>query len=119
MDGSVTINTPDVNPVQGATELPSNIVVPEQTTAQACQANREIAAKNGFTIKGKGGIPAEPGLPLDSQNVSINGETNPTSTIPQPIETSQGKIQPARGIKVSEDGKITLTAYRTNNAAIA
>ncbi len=92
------------------------IFSPEQTTAQACQANREIAAKNGLNITGKGGIPAEPGLPLDSQNVSINGETNPTSAIPAPIETSQGKIQPARGIKVTESGEIILTAYRTNNS---
>ncbi len=116
LDGTVNINTPDINPVQGATELPNNIVEPEQTTAQACQANREIAAKNGLTINGKGGIPAEPGLPLNSLNVSINGETNPTSAIPQPIETSQGKIQPARGIKVTESGEIILTAYRTNNS---
>ncbi|MDJ0572303.1 MAG: hypothetical protein QNJ53_25115 [Pleurocapsa sp. MO_192.B19] len=116
LDGTVNINTPDINPIQGATELPSNIVEPEQTTAQACQANREIAAKNGLTITGKGGIPAEPGLPLDSLNVSINGETNPTSAIPQPIATSIGKIQPARGIKVTESGEIILTAYRTNNS---
>ncbi len=117
LDGNVTINTPDINPIQGVTELPSNIVVPEQTTAQACRANREIAAKNGLTIKGKGGIPPAPELPLISQNIVINGESvNNITSIPQPLETSQGKIQPARGIKVSEGGKITLTAYRTNNS---
>ena len=117
LDGNVTINTPDINPIQGVTELPSNIVVPEQTTAQACRANREIAAKNGLTIKGKGGVPPAPELPLISQNITINGKSvNNISTTPQPIETSQGKIQPARGIKVWEDGKITLTAYRTNNS---
>jgi len=32
------------------------------------------------------------------------------------IATSQGAIQPARGIKVSKSGKISLTAYRTNDA---
>ena len=116
LDGTVTINTPDINPVQGATELPSNVVVPEETTQQACEVNREVEAKNGLSITGKGGIPAEPGLPLDSLNVTINGEANPTSTIPQPIETSQGKIQPARGVSVTESGEIILTAYRTNNA---
>ena len=100
----------------GATELPSNIVEIKQTVAQACQANREIAARNGFTISGKGGIPVEPGLPLDSLNVTINGATNPTSAIPQPITTSQGKIQPARGVSVTESGEVIITAYRTNNA---
>ena len=75
-----------------------------------------LATKNSFTIKGKGGIPNEPGLPLDSHNISVNGETNSTSAIPQPIATSQGEIQPARGIKVTKDGGIILTAYRTNNS---
>ena len=116
LDGTVSIFTPDINPIQGATELPTNVVEPEQTTAQACAANREAQAKNGLNITGRGGIPAEPVLPLDSQNVSINGETNPTSAIPAPIETSQGKIQPARGIKVMKSGEVILTSYRTNNS---
>ncbi|MDJ0588631.1 MAG: filamentous hemagglutinin N-terminal domain-containing protein [Pleurocapsa sp. MO_226.B13] len=116
LDGSVSIFTPDVDPVKGTTELPSNVIEPEDTTAQACEANRGIAATSSLTIEGKGGIIPEPGLPLNSLDVIVNGETNPTSTIPEPIETSQGKIQPARGIKVTESGEIILTAYPTNNA---
>ena len=116
LDGTVTINTPDINPVQGATELPTNVIVPEETSQQACEINREVEVKNGLSITGRGGIPAEPGLPLDSLNVTINNKANLTSTIPQPIKTSQGKIQPARGISVTESGEVILTAYRTNNA---
>jgi filamentous hemagglutinin family protein len=117
VDGEVIIYTPDVDITKGLVENPQNVVVePEQTAAQACAANHEAAAKNGLTIEGKGGVPPEPGLPLNSHNISINGEINPTSTIPEPIETSQGKIQPARGIKVTKDGRVILTAYRTNNA---
>ena len=116
ISGNITITTPDINPVQGTTELSTNVVEPGETTQQVCQANREAAAKNGLTISGKGGIVPDPALPLNSLNVTVNGEINPTSTIPAPIETSQGKIQPARGIKVTESGKIILTAYRTNNA---
>ncbi len=117
LDGTVSIFTPDINPVQGATELPNNVVEPEQTTQQACRANRDGTAENGLVIKGKGGVPPAPDLPLNSQSISINGEIDPTiSAIPEPIETSIGKIQPARGIKISKDGRVTLTAYRTNNA---
>ncbi len=115
LDGTVNINTPDINPLQGATELPTNIVEPEQTTAQACRANREVAAQNGLNITGKGGIPPAPDLPLDSHNISVNGQYDTTFSVPKPIETSQGKIQPARGVKVTESGEIILTAYRTNN----
>jgi filamentous hemagglutinin family protein len=116
LDGTVSIFTPDINPVQGATELPSNVVEPEQTTAQACQANREAAAKNGLVINGKGGLPATPDQPLTSQNLLINGEVTSAQAIPEPIETSQGKIQLARGIKFTKDGGIILTPYPTNNA---
>ena len=117
LDGSVTINTPDLNSFQGETDLPQNIITSDQTTAQACSGNRGSIARNSFTIKGKGGIPVEPGLPLNSQNIFITGESsNSISATPQGIETSQGKIQPARGIKVTESGKIVLTAYRTNNS---
>ena len=115
LDGSVTINTLNVNPVQGVTELPTNVVVPEETTQQACEANRESAAQNGLSITGKGGIIPAPELPLNSLNL-IGGKINSTSFIPQPVETSQGKIQPARGVEVTESGEVILTAYRTNNS---
>ena len=115
VDGTINIFTPDINPVQGATELPTNVVEPEETTAQACQTDRLSGVSSGLTIEGKGGIPPAPDLPLDSHNISVNGQSNTTFSIPEPIETSQGKIQPARGVKVTESGEIILTAYRTNN----
>jgi large exoprotein involved in heme utilization and adhesion len=114
LDGSININTSDINPVQGATELPSNVVEAKQTTDQTCSANREGKANNGLAIAGRGGVHPAPDAPLNSEN--INNENPAQASIPQPLETSQGKIQPARGIKVTKSGKIILTAYRTNNA---
>ena len=116
LDGIINIATPDINPVQGTTELPTNVVEPRETTEQACQANREALAKGGLNILGKGGIVPDPALPLNSLNAIANGENTPTSSVPAPIETAQGKIQPARGIKVTKSGGIILTAYHTNNA---
>jgi large exoprotein involved in heme utilization and adhesion len=114
-DGTVNVNTSDINPIQGATELPSNVVELQQNVANACEAGRGTA-NNGLAIAGKGGVPPAPDTPLNSENI-ITSEQNPAAfAIPEPIETSQGKIQPARGIKVSKSGKISLTAYRTNNA---
>ena len=115
LDGNITINTPDNSLIQGAIELPKNVVEPKETIAQACQADRKIADANSFVIRGKGGIPAAPDLPLDSNNITINGKTSSTSTIPEAVETSQGKIQPARGVEITESGEVILTAYRTNN----
>ena len=114
LDGDVIINTPDNNLIQGTTELPSSVIEPQPTVAQTCQANREVA-QNSFAINGKGGIPNEPGLPLNPDNILI-GEASSTASIPQAVETSQGKIQLARGVKVAESGNIILTAYRTTNS---
>ena len=116
LDGIVNITTPGINLVQGLTELPSNVVEPEQTAQQACEANREAAAKNSLNISGKGGVVPDPALPLNSLNVIANDENTSTSAIAAPIETAQGKIQPARGVRVTESGKVILTAYRTNNS---
>jgi large exoprotein involved in heme utilization and adhesion len=114
LDGTVNINTSRVNPLQGATELPSNVVEAKQTTSQTCSANREGKANNGLAIAGRGGIHPAPDAPLNSEHIS--NENPAQASIPQPLETSQGRIQPARGIKVTKSGKIVLTAYRTNNA---
>ncbi|MGL5794254.1 MAG: hypothetical protein ACRC06_07560, partial [Waterburya sp.] len=82
----------------------------DQTVTQACQANRETAAKNGLVINGKGGIPATPDQPLTSQNLIINGEITSASTIPEPRETSQGKMQLAHGNTISVRGLRSLSA---------
>ena len=116
LDGVVTIKTPDVNPLQGATDLTSNIIAPRQNIVQTCKTQLKEESENSFTIKGKGGTPPAPDLPLDSHNISVNGQANTKLVIPAPIETAQGKIQLARGIKVTESGEVILTAYQTNNA---
>ena len=117
LNGNVLINSLNNNIVRESRQLPKTLVIPEKTIVQACQANREAEAKNGLNIEGKGGIPAEPVLPLDSRNIVINGEnTNSISATLEPVETSQGKIQPARGIKTTKSGDVILTAYRTSNS---
>ena len=116
-NGTVSINTPDTSSIQSDRDLPDNPIRAEQINAQACRSYRTLGLKNSFTIKGKGGVPPLPSEPLNSANIIINSEiTNTAPIIPEPIETSQGKIQPARGVKVTQDGSIILTAYRTNNA---
>jgi filamentous hemagglutinin family protein len=114
LDGTINIDTSDINPLQGVTELPSDVIEAKQTTAQTCSVNREGKANNSLAIAGKGGISPAPDTPLNSENIS--NENPSQASIPQPLETSQGKIQPAMGIKVTKSGKIVLTAYRTDNA---
>ena len=117
LDGTVSIFTPDTNTLAGVAELPQNVVEPGETTAQACQSDRNIAASNQLTIQGKGGTIADPAESLDSASIIVDGQVdNNSASVPAPIETAQGKIQPARGIKVTESGEVILTAYHTDNA---
>ena len=119
IDGAVIINTPDVDITSGLVEAPQNVVTPEQTTAQACKSDRQTGAKNVLIVKGRGGIPPTPDLPLTSQNIIINGELTaiPPDYSVQPISTSYGDIIPARGVIKTEEGQIILTAYRTNSSS--
>ena len=116
LDGTINITTPDTNTAQRAIELPTDVVELGETTQQACEANRESAAKNGLNITGKGGILPDPVLPLNSLGITIDGESTSATAIPTPVETSRGKVQPARGLKLTESGEIILTAYRTDNS---
>ena len=116
LDGNVVIRSLDRDSIGQPRELQDSVIEIEQTTAQVCQANREAAAKNAFTIEGRGGVSPTPDSPLESLIILGSDRTASQSLEPQAIETSKGKIQLARGIEVTKSGKVRLTAYRTNNA---
>ena len=117
LDGTVSIFTPESNTLEGITELPQDVVEPQETTAQACHSDRNLAATNQLVIQGRGSIPSDPTQSLDSTSILVDGQVDDSqAAIPAPIETAQGKIQPARGIKVTPSGEVILTAYHTDNA---
>ncbi len=121
LDGTVSITTPEVDAVQGATESLTNIVAPEQTTTQACQANSEPIAASNLIINGREGAQSRPDSVLNSDNIFIDGEnTNKNKTaynLPQVINTSQGHITLAKGVVETPDGRIVLSPYPTDNQA--
>ena len=126
--GNVTFNVPDTNIFQDTGELSSNVISAESISENACAAT----GQSGLILKGKGGVPPAPNLPLSSailldsdkpitpnfsqlnnQQQAINNNRFQI----QPVKTSVGDIYPARGVIVREDGTVTLTAYPTNNIA--
>ncbi|MGK7895377.1 MAG: filamentous hemagglutinin N-terminal domain-containing protein [Xenococcus sp. (in: cyanobacteria)] len=120
LDGNVSIVTPDINRLQTDIELPNSPIEAEQTVAQACQSDRFAEQPSGLTVKGKGGVSPLPTEPLDSENILVEEEITPANiqaNYPEikPIATSQGEIYPARGIIKTQEGKIILTAYSTDN----
>ncbi len=117
LDGTVSIFTPDITTIQRVTELPNNIVEPEQTVAQACSNNRDTSVASNFVIKGKGGIPPLITAPMGSEMITINGEIAANSTEGYAIPTSIGDIIPARGVIKTPDGRIILTATPVSGSA--
>ncbi|MGV2827069.1 two-partner secretion domain-containing protein [Myxosarcina sp. GI1(2024)] len=116
LDGTVNISTFTDDLLQGAAELPTNLVEPEQTITQACQSDRASGTSGTLTILGKGGVPPEPVAPLNSDVLIIEGDaTTATNSAPQVIKTAQGDIVPARGVEITEDGRVLLVAYPTSN----
>jgi filamentous hemagglutinin family protein len=118
LDGTVSITTPEVDAIRGATQLPDKVVEAEQTTDEVCAANSDTGEPNGLTVKGRGGLPATPFEPLESENITVDGVTVAANDPEiKPIPTDHGDIYPARGIIFKENGDFILTAYPTDNVA--
>ena len=113
IDGTVTINTPDVDPSRGLAELPSNFTDASNQIVAGCPADQG----NNFAVTGRGGIPDNPSQYLrgravwqDTRNLpEAHRPTQPTANYqpktpnPQPLIEAQGWI-------VDENGSVILTA---------
>ncbi|MGL5794134.1 MAG: filamentous hemagglutinin N-terminal domain-containing protein, partial [Waterburya sp.] len=122
-DGDLSIDT-DVNPIEGIRDLAVQAIAPEETVQQVCSANN-IKGSSSLSFKGKGGIPIEPISPMSSDNILMPeqfAQTNQPAisqnSYPElateaeqypPVITAQGAIYPARGLIVTDKGKIILT----------
>lgn len=61
--GSVTLQTPDLDPTRGLATLPTNLSDPSQLIAATCPADQG----SSFVITGRGGLPEDPRQPLMGQ----------------------------------------------------
>jgi large exoprotein involved in heme utilization and adhesion len=70
LNGTVSITTPEIDALRGATQLPDKVVEAEQTTDEVCSNNPENGKPNGLTVRGRGGLPATPFEPLDADHLT-------------------------------------------------
>ena len=110
LNGDIVINTSDINPIRGTTELPSNPVEVDRSVVRACESNRQ-GETNSFVMTGKGGIPNTPTAPLSSESIATDIE----SISNRGIITARGKIIPAMGVTKTKDGRVLLTATSSNS----
>ncbi|MCC5617182.1 filamentous hemagglutinin N-terminal domain-containing protein [Nostoc sp. CHAB 5836] len=63
LNGTVQINSPDVDPSKGLVQLPTNLVDASQQIAAGCDSGGRIA-RSSFITTGRGGLVADPTQPL-------------------------------------------------------
>ena len=125
VDGTISITTPDVNPLQGLDKLPTDVVDASQLIAKRCLVGDDETAEqqSEFTITGRGGLPANPNeslrgeavlspewISLDSEieeKQSDIGADEQTSVVPPQIVEANGWV-------IKPDGKVSLIAQNPN-----
>ncbi len=122
LSGSVTLNTPNVDPSRGLVQLPANLTDASRLIVQTCPTGDTIAKPpNQFIITGRGGLPPTPSAAVDRDAIQVDLVTaditdQPTSS---PRESNQNPssatppdapIIEAQGWIVAPDGTIFLVA---------
>ncbi|MCC5603768.1 two-partner secretion domain-containing protein [Nostoc favosum] len=115
VNGTVEINTPDVDPNSGLVNLPT---VPVDTqVAQTCQAGGNLA-KSSFTITGRGGLPPNPGEALSADAVQVDlvtlnpevGKPSTPAVSTNPTSPTPARIVEATGWVITANGDVILTS---------
>ncbi|MBO3459588.1 filamentous hemagglutinin N-terminal domain-containing protein [Aetokthonos hydrillicola Thurmond2011] len=102
LNGTVTINTPDVDPSRGLVQLPAAPVNVQIT--QGCQASRKQSSLAFFNI-GKGGVAPNPYEPQSSSDI---WEDVPTTMRKTENSPPLSEIVPAKGWVFDGKGNVTL-----------
>jgi filamentous hemagglutinin family protein len=111
-NGTVTLNTPDLDPSRGLSVLPTTTTDPTNQINPNCSA--KAIANNSFTSVGRGGIPATPKDPLNEQEIATNWvRLNPQEAVPStPIAITPAQlphpIVEAQGWRRERNGDVIL-----------
>jgi filamentous hemagglutinin family protein len=118
--GTVTLQTPNVNPGQGATELPETVVDSSTQVAAACSGSTD----NTFVATGRGGVPPTPEQALLGQNIwtdlrsiGVTSEASSQLEASPDQQSNQSEASPtlmeAQGWRMTPEGKVELVADAT------
>jgi len=127
VNGTVQINTPDVDPSRGLTNLPEQLVDVSGLVDSSCAV--AVSEESNFVVTGRGGVPPSPNETLRSARVLVDLGSNEISTqhpatpIPQetvsinpnrsftPVSANPtNQLVEARGWVKDAKGEVILTA---------
>jgi filamentous hemagglutinin family protein len=118
-NGTVTLNTPVVDPAQGLEELPVTVTDPSNQIVTGCAAARG----NSFTVTGRGGLPEDPTATIRGQTVwrdfqDYSQGTGVGQVSPQKPQALMRKPSPrlmeANSWVFDEKGNVVLVAVEGN-----
>ncbi|MEM6837117.1 MAG: S-layer family protein [Cyanobacteria bacterium P01_C01_bin.120] len=116
VNGTVTIDSPEVDPDSGIVELPAELADASNQIAAGCADTSE----NSFVATGRGGVPPTPGDDLgqpiwqDVRDLSAFAASEETTAAPPPLTASDDAITEITGWLVNEAGEVELVAATAN-----
>lgn len=115
VDGTVQLNSPEVDPSSDVVELPTTPVDASALVATGCPSG----AENRFAVTGRGGLPPAPGDKLSSEAILTDWATLQTpetsnraaveTTTPEAANTTIAPLVEATTWQFSSKGEIILT----------
>ncbi len=122
LNGTVTINTPEVDPSRGLLTLPETVVDPAALIAQnPCERGKGSA----FVVTGRGGLPSNPSHALSYDTVQVglvepasSSVSSSTRVTPSPTQVKAERILPAQGWVFNAQGEVVLTAYNPTSSEL-
>ncbi|MEQ8960109.1 MAG: S-layer family protein, partial [Coleofasciculus sp. C2-GNP5-27] len=115
LEGDVVLNTPNIDPSRGLTQLPTQPVDVRGLVAQVCRAD-VIENRSQFVMTGRGGLPPKPSELLRGEAVLADWiplasdedeSVEVTTTIPAQ-NASTAQIVEANGWVIDAEGNVTL-----------
>jgi filamentous hemagglutinin family protein len=125
VQGDISVNQAEVQPTQGAIELPTKLIDASNQIAQACPRN--LADWGQFVTSGRGSMPPSPMDPLsgigilnslaeaEDQPNAVSAEAIKSETASKPISNGSSAIAPpemieAQGWTKHPNGKVSLVS---------
>lgn len=118
IDGTVQINTPDIDPSSGLTNLPTDLVDASNQIAQNCRTGGTQVARNEFIITGRGGLPDNPNEALSTDTVWTDLRSTARTTLSRSssqdvsaiANSTRKPLVEAQGWVINDKGKVVLMA---------
>ncbi|WP_414551980.1 filamentous hemagglutinin N-terminal domain-containing protein [Anabaena sp. CCY 0017] len=120
LSGTVTVNTPDLDPSRGLVELPDNFTNASQQIVSSCNPGSS-ARRSSFTVTGRGGIARSPIEPFQGDvstarwiTLDTINQHQSSDVINESIASPTDKIVEAQGWIVDKNGNVSLVAQVPN-----